>query len=134
MCQIEDGISKAKLKRLSQDDERQYLARMKVITCKRGSQQVFTKTDVRETSYRAYDITMTTFDPTEQPELLPSSRKPGASEKVAEVLRCIVSHMPSHKRIFWEDLAREQNTKTPKRVKRQRSAKSLDGRKKGKAQ
>ena len=34
MRQIGDGISKAKLKRLSQDDERPYLARMKVITVK----------------------------------------------------------------------------------------------------
>ena len=132
MHKMEDGISKAKLKRLSADDERPYLARLKVISVRRGSELVFTKTSIGDNSYKAYDLTMTTFDPTEQPELLPASKKPGAPGKATDVLRSIAPHMRSHKRVFWEELV-EQSTRNPKGDKRMPPGRSPLGRKKRKA-
>ena len=127
MVLVKDGIRKAKLQALHDDGERPYLAVLKVIQFRRGSDKIFTKTATEKTYYKAYDVTMSTYDVTAQPELVPTSKRPGASAKVAEVLKNIGPHLPAHKRMFWENIG-NNSTQT----KRSLSHKSVTGSKRRK--
>ena len=72
--QMEDGISRQKLAKLSQTDERPYLAQMKVVQFRRDDERLFVKYSHKEQPWKAYRIFKQSFDATESPETLTAER------------------------------------------------------------
>ena len=56
LLQFADGISKNKLKTLQQEGDRPYLADFKFIEVRRGSELLFTKNELDQSTIRAFDL------------------------------------------------------------------------------
>ena len=69
MIATEDEVSRHALKRLSESNERPYLADFKSIQFQRGSEEVFTKTSLQEENWVAFTLMKTSFDVREPPAL-----------------------------------------------------------------
>ena len=104
MVEVEDGISRQRLAALSSDEQRPYLADLKALRVRRGSEDLMMKTDLKGTTWMAYKLTKSTFS-AEEP--LPMRSKISGIEKakIKAICETLVPHLEQHKRAFWETMA-----------------------------
>ena len=100
MVVTEDEVSRYALKRLSDSNERPYLADFKSIRFQRGSEEVFTKTSLREENWLAFTVMKTSFDVREPPTLKCPTATVGM-ERIDGIITKLVPHLVPHKRSFW---------------------------------
>ncbi|KAF0299924.1 Lysine--tRNA ligase [Amphibalanus amphitrite] len=103
--QLEDGISRQKLYKLSQTDERPYLAQMRVVQFRRGDERLFVKYGHKEQHWKAYQIFKQSFDVSESPAVRTSTTTTDTS-KLEEILKTLGPYMPRHKRLYWDNLVK----------------------------
>ena len=102
MPDVEDDISRQRLAALSDEGERPYLADVKIVQVRRGSEKLLLKTGHRETTWKAYDLTKTTFMADEQLQLR-TTRAGIEKEKIRILCETLVPHIAPHKRTFWNE-------------------------------
>ena len=61
MIDVEDGISRRRLTALSNDGQRPFLAEVKVVQVRRGTEELFVKQGLDEPTWMAYKLTKTRF-------------------------------------------------------------------------
>ena len=61
MMDVEDGISRQRLPALSSDGRLPYLAEVKVVQVRRGTEELFVKQGLNEPTWMAYRLTKATF-------------------------------------------------------------------------
>ena len=126
MLELKDGVSRGKLKALQQESDRPYLADFKVIEVRAGSELLYTKKQLNQTSFRAYDLMKNSFDVVDTPELVTSTCPPAAREKALHILKHLAPHMMPHKRLFWEALVVNDGDSNGKKRKHLRSEDSKE--------
>lgn len=108
-CDFQNGSSAAKLKRLAVDEQRPMLRDIKVAQARRGDGRLFVKGAHGRTSWLAYDLSKTTFIPTEQPSRRTSPRGVNR-EKLAKIKKKPDSPDAVTQSAILDELGRQKRT------------------------